>query len=96
MIPQPWVDHDGRKCRLDDLLARALPRRLAAQARRIPVRDVHRQAVADAAIAILLQKFSAATGQFYIDEDLLRANGVTDFEQYAILPGTPLLPDFFL
>lgn len=52
--------------------------------------------VADAAIAILLQKFSAATGQFYIDEDLLRANGVTDFEQYAILPGTPLLPDFFL
>lgn len=52
--------------------------------------------VADAAVAILLQKSSAATGQFYIDEDLLRANGVTDFEQYAILPGTPLLPDFFL
>ena len=52
--------------------------------------------VADAAIAILLQKFSAATGQFYIDEDLLRDNGVTDFEQYAMAPGTPLLPDFFL
>mgnify|MGYP003896220263 CR=1 FL=1 len=52
--------------------------------------------VADAAIAILLQKFSAATGLFYIDEDLLRDNGVTDFEQYAMAPGTPLLPDFFL
>ncbi|WP_297800966.1 NAD(P)-dependent oxidoreductase [Arenimonas sp. GDDSR-1] len=52
--------------------------------------------VADAAIAILLQKSSAATGQFYIDEDLLRDNGVTDFEQYAMAPGTPLLPDFFL
>ena len=52
--------------------------------------------IADAAIAILLQKFSAATGQFYIDEDLLRDNGVTDFEQYALAPGTPLLPDFFL
>ena len=34
--------------------------------------------------------------QFYIDEDYLRNNGVTDFEQYAVLPGTPLLPDFFL
>lgn len=52
--------------------------------------------VADAAVAILQQKFSAVSGQFYIDEDYLRDNGVTDFEQYAVLPGTPLLPDFFL
>ncbi len=52
--------------------------------------------VADAAVAILQQKFSATSGQFYIDEDYLRDNGVTDFEQYAVLPGTPLLPDFFL
>ena len=52
--------------------------------------------VADAAVAILQQQFSAASGQFYIDEDYLRHNGVADFEQYAVVPGTPLLPDFFL
>jgi len=52
--------------------------------------------VADAAVAILQQQFSAASGQFYIDEDYLRDNGVADFEQYAVVPGTPLLPDFFL
>jgi len=52
--------------------------------------------VADAAVAILQQRFSAASGRFYIDEDYLRDNGVTDFEQYAVAPGTPLLPDFFL
>jgi len=54
------------------------------------------QIVADAAVAILQQQVSTASGQFYIDEDYLRSNGVTDFEQYAIMPGTPLLPDFFL
>ncbi len=52
--------------------------------------------VADAAVAILQQKMSAASGQFYIDEDFLRDNGVTDFEKYAVVPGTALLPDFFL
>lgn len=52
--------------------------------------------VADAAVAILQQKFSASSGQFYIDEDVLRTSGVVDFEQYAVVPGTALLPDFFL
>ena len=52
--------------------------------------------VADAAAIILQQKFNDATGQFYIDETLLRDHGVSDFDQYAVKPGTALLPDFFL
>ena len=36
------------------------------------------------------------TGNFYIDEDVLREAGVTDFEQYAVQPGQPLQTDLFL
>ena len=49
----------------------------------------------DAAYAILT-KDRGFTGQFCIDEDLLRAEGVTDFEPYATTPGGPLAPDFFV
>lgn len=52
--------------------------------------------VADAAYAILTSPSRELTGQFLIDEDVLQKAGVTDFEQYAVSPGTPLLPDFFL
>ncbi len=31
-----------------------------------------------------------------IDEDLLKEEGVRDFDQYAIKKGEPLMPDFFL
>lgn len=52
--------------------------------------------MADAA-HIILQKTSAeTTGQFFIDEDILLAEGVTDFDQYAITPGGQLYPDLFL
>ena len=36
------------------------------------------------------------TGNFYIDEEVLRANGITDFDPYAIDPSAELMPDFFL
>jgi citronellol/citronellal dehydrogenase len=36
------------------------------------------------------------TGNFFIDEALLRKEGVTDFDQYAVEPGHELQPDFFL
>jgi citronellol/citronellal dehydrogenase len=36
------------------------------------------------------------TGQFLLDEDLLRAAGVADFERYAVKSGAALLPDLFL
>jgi citronellol/citronellal dehydrogenase len=52
--------------------------------------------VADAAVCILQQSFTDASGQFYIDEEILRANGVSDFSGYAIDASKPLLPDLFL
>jgi len=52
--------------------------------------------VADAAHAILCRPSRAATGQFFIDEAVLRTTGVTDFDPYAVEPGQPLLPDLFL
>lgn len=52
--------------------------------------------VADAAHAILTWPSRESTGRFYIDEDVLREEGVTDFDRYAVAPGQPLLPDLFL
>jgi citronellol/citronellal dehydrogenase len=52
--------------------------------------------VADAAHAVLTRPSREATGRFFIDEDVLREQGVTDFDAYAVAPGQPLLPDLFL
>lgn len=52
--------------------------------------------VADAAYAILTRPPSAGTGGFLIDEDVLRETGITDFERYAVAPGTALAPDLFV
>ncbi|XP_005154911.1 hydroxysteroid dehydrogenase-like protein 2 [Melopsittacus undulatus] len=51
--------------------------------------------IADAAYCILT-KPKSFTGNFIIDEALLREEGVKDFDVYAIAPGHPLMPDFFL
>lgn len=52
--------------------------------------------VADAAYAILTSNSRDVTGNFFIDEDLLRARGITDFDTYALHPGTQLFPDLYL
>ena len=52
--------------------------------------------VADAAYAILNRDSRRATGNFYIDEAVLREEGVTQFDQYAVTPGARLYPDLFL
>lgn len=52
--------------------------------------------VADAAHAMLTRPARDYTGQFAIDDEVLREAGVTDLERYAVKPGMPLLPDFFL
>jgi citronellol/citronellal dehydrogenase len=52
--------------------------------------------VADAAHAILTRDSRCCTGNFYIDEDVLREAGVTDFASYSVVPGKPLHPDLFL
>jgi citronellol/citronellal dehydrogenase len=56
----------------------------------------HASIMADAAHAILTSEARANTGNFYIDEEVLRRAGVTDFERYAVTPGVPLFKDLFL
>ena len=52
--------------------------------------------VADAAHAILSGRSRDRTGQFLIDDEVLAATGVTDFDRYQVEPGAPLALDFFL
>jgi citronellol/citronellal dehydrogenase len=52
--------------------------------------------MADAAWQILTRNSRECTGQFFIDDDVLRAAGVTDLDRYAVTPGAELLPDFFV
>lgn len=52
--------------------------------------------VADAAHAILIKDSKTVSGNYFIDEHVLRAEGIEDFELYALNPGLPLFNDFFL
>ncbi|HSC54672.1 MAG TPA: NAD(P)-dependent oxidoreductase [Phnomibacter sp.] len=53
--------------------------------------------VADAVWHILQQPADTCTGNFFIDEELLRSVGVTDFSGYAHVPGTTqFYPDLFV
>ncbi|CAL8280291.1 unnamed protein product [Merluccius merluccius] len=55
--------------------------------------------MADAAYAVFSRPLAGpahTTGHFLIDEDVLREAGLSDMEIYAVEPGHPLLPDFFL
>jgi citronellol/citronellal dehydrogenase len=52
--------------------------------------------VSDAAHAILSRPSRAATGRFFIDDEVLREAGVTDFSVYADVPVSELLPDLFI
>ena len=55
------------------------------------------QILADAAMFILTSDARSTTGQFFIDDDVLRHHGVTDLDRYAVKPGTTdFLPDFFI
>ena len=54
------------------------------------------QIVADAAWSIFTRESRSITGQFLIDEDVLRAEGIADFSTYAVDATAPLLPDLFL
>ena len=56
----------------------------------------HAAIMADAAHAVLTSDARANTGNFYIDEEVLRGAGVTDFSRYAVTPGAPLFQDLFL
>jgi citronellol/citronellal dehydrogenase len=52
--------------------------------------------MADAAYVILTRPSRECTGNFFIDDDLLRSTGVTDFAKYQQVPGADLIPDFFV
>jgi citronellol/citronellal dehydrogenase len=55
--------------------------------------------VADAAYAILNRDSRSCTGQFFIDDEVLRAEGIDDLRAYQVDPALApedLLPDFFL
>ena len=51
---------------------------------------------ADAAYAVLKRDSSSCTGNFFLDQDVLEEEGITDFDQYAIDPKAKLVSDFFV
>ncbi len=56
----------------------------------------HPEIMGDAAWALLTRDSCNFTGNFAIDEEILAEEGVTDLDKYAVNPGVPLYPDFFL
>ncbi len=50
----------------------------------------------DAAHAILTRPSSECTGNFFIDDEVLKAEGKTDLDGYAVTPGAQLMQDFFV
>lgn len=54
------------------------------------------QIVADAAYHILKRASTESTGNFFIDEDVLKEEGIIDLEKYAVNPRQELMKDIFL
>lgn len=52
--------------------------------------------VADAAYIIVTKPSREYTGNFFIDEEILLENGITNLEKYAVNPDKELYVDFFL
>jgi citronellol/citronellal dehydrogenase len=52
--------------------------------------------LADAAYCILQKPSTECTGNLFIDEQVLAAEGITDWEKYSVVPGTQLYTDLFV
>ena len=55
--------------------------------------------MSDAAYEVLTADAKTCTGNFFVDEDVMRHVGVTDFSKYKVdkrVPDDQILPDFFL
>jgi citronellol/citronellal dehydrogenase len=53
--------------------------------------------LADAAYIILNRESKSCTGNFFVDDELLASEGITDLDKYSVVPGTTdFLLDFFL
>ena len=50
----------------------------------------------DAAHAILTRSSRMCTGNFFVDDEVLKAEGVADLSSYAVDPDAALMPDFFI
>lgn len=63
-----------------------------------PMLDASRKPaiVADAAHIILTSNSREVTGNFFIDEDLLRSKGIDNFDHYALKEGARLFPDLYV
>jgi citronellol/citronellal dehydrogenase len=46
---------------------------------------------------VLTSEAATSTGNFFIDDEVLKNAGVTDLAKYSVVPGSrQLLPDLFL
>ena len=53
--------------------------------------------LADAAYVILNRPAADCTGNFFVDDEVLASEGITDLDKYSVVPGTKdFLLDFFL
>jgi citronellol/citronellal dehydrogenase len=52
--------------------------------------------MADAAYEILCRDSRKCTGNFFLDENVLRSKGMRNLDAYSVSPGKPLLKDLFL
>ncbi|HTN08489.1 NAD(P)-dependent oxidoreductase [Agriterribacter sp.] len=52
--------------------------------------------IADAVYYILSRSSESCTGSFFIDEEVLAQEGITDLEKYSVVPGAKLYTDLFL
>jgi citronellol/citronellal dehydrogenase len=56
----------------------------------------HPGIIADAALEIVCRESKSCTGNFFLDEDLLKEIGVKDFSKYAVNSDLDLMPDLFV
>ena len=59
-------------------------------------RSRYPEIMADAAFAIFSRDSKTCTGNFFIDDEVLASEGVTDLSKYAVNPELELMPDFFV
>ena len=53
--------------------------------------------LSDTAYIILNRNSKECTGNFFVDDEVLASEGITDLEKYSVVPGTKdFLLDFFL
>jgi citronellol/citronellal dehydrogenase len=97
------LGHSGEFARYGIAVNSLWPRTAIATAalQMIPGVDVNLcrtpEILADAAYFILTSDAKSTTGNFFIDDELLAAHGVTDLDKYAVKPGTKnFIPDFFV